>query len=80
MFTECQLARHLGVTILTVRTWRVVRCGPLPVRVGALFLYPEDVVAGWVEDGDDAASALRDATDELRQPVGVDAPLQNRWA
>lgn len=53
LFTEDDVAKWIGVSVATVRTWRFRPpndCEPIPyTKVGGKIRYREDVVLKWLE-------------------------------
>jgi len=44
LLTEAEVSEHLKVSVASLRRWRLMRRGPLFVKVGALVRYrPEDL-------------------------------------
>jgi hypothetical protein len=49
LMNEHEVAETLGVSVATVRRWRLLRQGPRFLKVGALCKYRPEDVAGWLD-------------------------------
>lgn len=49
LLNEYQVAEMLGVSVATVRRWRLLRQGPRFLKLGALCKYRIEDVASWLE-------------------------------
>ena len=46
---ERQVAGALGVSVATVRRWRLFRAGPRYIKIGSSVRYKPDDVTGWLD-------------------------------
>ena len=49
LLNESELAEMLGVSLATVRRWRLIRQGPKYIKLGASVRYNPEDVASWLE-------------------------------
>jgi predicted DNA-binding transcriptional regulator AlpA len=49
LLTECEVAKITGMSLASVRRWRLLKQGPKYLKIGAAVRYkPEDILA-WLE-------------------------------
>jgi predicted DNA-binding transcriptional regulator AlpA len=49
LLNEFAVAETLGISVATVRRWRLLRQGPKFIKIGASVRYKQDDVAHWLE-------------------------------
>ena len=49
LMTEHHLARITGMSVATVRRWRLLRQGPKYIKIGAAVRYKPEDVSAWLE-------------------------------
>jgi predicted DNA-binding transcriptional regulator AlpA len=49
LLNEYQVAEMLGVSVATVRRWRLLKLGPRYLKLGALCKYRIEDVSAWLE-------------------------------
>jgi len=48
LLTEVDVSRQLRISLGTVRRWRLLRCGPRFLKIGALVRYRPEDVSRWL--------------------------------
>ena len=48
LLNESQLAQVLGISVASLRRWRLLRKGPKYVKIGSAVRYPADDVNAWI--------------------------------
>ena len=49
LLTEHEVARITGLSVASVRRWRLLRSGPKYLKIGASVRYKPEDVAAWIE-------------------------------
>ena len=49
LFNEHEVARITGMSLASVRRWRLLGFGPKPIKLGAAVRYHPDDVRAWIE-------------------------------
>ena len=49
LFTEHDVARITGLSVATVRRWRLLRQGPKYLKIGAAVRYKPEDIAAWLQ-------------------------------
>jgi predicted DNA-binding transcriptional regulator AlpA len=49
LLNEHEVAEMLGVSVATVRRWRLLKDGPVYLKLGALCRYPVENVLAWLK-------------------------------
>lgn len=49
LLTEHDVARITGLSVASVRRWRLLRSGPKYLKIGASVRYKPEDVAAWIE-------------------------------
>jgi len=49
LLTERDVARITGLSVASVRRWRLLRQGPRYLKIGAAVRYKPEDVSGWLE-------------------------------
>ena len=49
LLTEHDVARITGLSVASVRRWRLLRVGPKYIKIGAAVRYRSEDVAAWLE-------------------------------
>jgi predicted DNA-binding transcriptional regulator AlpA len=49
LLNEHDVARITGLSVASVRRWRLLRQGPKYIKIGAAVRYKPEDVAGWLE-------------------------------
>jgi predicted DNA-binding transcriptional regulator AlpA len=68
LLTDIQVGRQLGISVATLRRWRLLRTGPSYTKLGASVRYREEDVRAYVE------SNLRGSANAERSQVGRRGP------
>jgi predicted DNA-binding transcriptional regulator AlpA len=63
LLTERDVARITGLSVASVRRWRLLRQGPKYIKIGAAVRYKPEDVATWLES----------------RPSGGGQPLAEEW-
>lgn len=68
LLTDIQVGRQLGISVATLRRWRLLRTGPTYTKLGASVRYREEDVRAYIE------SNLRGSTNSEHGQVGRRGP------
>jgi predicted DNA-binding transcriptional regulator AlpA len=49
LLNERTVAEMLGISVATVRRWRLLRQGPTYIKIGAAVRYKPEDIAAWLE-------------------------------
>lgn len=49
LLNEHDVAVKLGLSVGTIRRWRLIRCGPRYLKVGSAVRYKPEEVQGWID-------------------------------
>jgi predicted DNA-binding transcriptional regulator AlpA len=49
LLTDIQVGQRLGISVATLRRWRLLRTGPIYTKLGASVRYRDEDVRGYIE-------------------------------
>jgi predicted DNA-binding transcriptional regulator AlpA len=78
LLNEHDVARITGLSVATVRRWRLLRQGPRYLKLGALVRYRREDLAGWLASRPTGGSEIPPGGSENTQRTSEASPAISR--